>query len=215
MVIGIFPQPRRDGNKSRGSDPQEELFLLLDERKSQTAEERGKRLMLLPIAGNETDSQAESEAVLSSAEIKAGKGRSSQVRLPTPWVVNHISSVSPRDPESIAKRKQPPLSKMSYEATIRSLSGGIERSLSLSEAREGREEVVGESAGRRTDVSSHRLPYPKKIFTSPRDQGSSSWLACQSMDGKETLAPVQYPRVFLNPKNRKRAGLTLVPSDKI
>ncbi|CAL0313894.1 unnamed protein product [Lupinus luteus] len=69
---------------------QEELFLLLDERKSQTAEERGKRLMLLPIAGNETDSQAESEAVLSSAEIKAGKGRSSQVRLPTPWVVNHI-----------------------------------------------------------------------------------------------------------------------------
>lgn len=40
-------------------------------------------------------------------------------------------------------------------------------------------------------------------------------LACQSMDGKETLAPVLYPRVLFNPKNGKRAGLTLVPSHKI
>lgn len=36
---------------------------------------------------------------------------------------------------------------MSDEATICSLSGGIEKSLSLSEAREGREEVVGKAPG--------------------------------------------------------------------
>ena len=41
-------------------------------------------------AGNDTDSQAESEVVVSFVERKAGKGRSSQVRQPTPWVVDHI-----------------------------------------------------------------------------------------------------------------------------
>ena len=41
-------------------------------------------------AGNDTDSQAESKAVVSSAERRAGKRRSSQVRQPTPWVDNHI-----------------------------------------------------------------------------------------------------------------------------
>lgn len=43
-------------------------------------------------AGNDTDSQAESEA--SSAERKAGKGRSSQVRQPTPWAISGKDTVS-------------------------------------------------------------------------------------------------------------------------
>lgn len=55
------------------------LYLYMPDKQAREAE-----------AGNDTDSQAESEAVVSSAERKAGKGRSSQVRQPTPWVVNHI-----------------------------------------------------------------------------------------------------------------------------
>ncbi|CAL0301581.1 unnamed protein product [Lupinus luteus] len=54
----------------------------------------------------ETDSQAESEVVLSSVEIKAGKGRSSQVRLPTPWVVNHIRGPAPLSGDNSSSLKK-------------------------------------------------------------------------------------------------------------
>lgn len=51
-------------------------------------------------AGNDTDSQAEEEAVLSSAERKAGKGRSSQVRQPgsQPYQVRTRLAISPEGP---------------------------------------------------------------------------------------------------------------------